>query len=98
MLWCVTNTLIPEARATLALAAARGLNARSAAHAMNLDPSTLSRKKGDARRWNRADSLAALAAFGDGVDELIADLEALRATRQYRAPSGAGTSATGQQS
>lgn len=98
MMCGMTRTLIPEARATLALAAARGMTEGQAATAMGITPSTLSRKKTAPDRWNRGDNLSALRVFGDGIDELIADLQALRATRQYHAPTGLDRDAVGQAS
>lgn len=91
----MSRSLVPHARATLALAAAAGMREQDVARALDVDPATLSRKKNDLRRWNAADSLAALDAFGAGIGDLIADLESLRATRQYQQARRADTTPTG---
>lgn len=95
---CMATKLTPTGRATLALAAARNLTDGQLAELLDIDPATLSRKKNGKSGWSDRDGITAAAALGDGIDELIRDLERLRATRQYHAPTSAGTILTGQHS
>lgn len=80
----MSRSLTQGARTALALAAAAGLRESDVAHALGVDPATLSRKKTDPRRWTGHDDQLVLDAFGDGIGALIDDLHRLRATRQYQ--------------
>ena len=62
---------------------------------LGIDPATLSRKKNGRNSWNDSDAVRAVDALGDGIDGLIRDLERLRATRQYQAPTSTSTALTG---
>lgn len=92
------HTPTTTGRAALALAAARGMRERELAAALNMHPSTLSRKIAGRQAWTDTDSLAVADALGDGVDALIMDLERVRATRQYHAAAMPGQTAIGQAS
>ena len=79
----------------MALAAARNLGDTELAALLGIDKGTLSRKKNGRSGWGDKDAMRAVAALGDDIDGLIADLERLRATRQYQQAHRADTTTTG---
>lgn len=94
----MTNVITPTGRATLALAAARGMRDTELAEVLQLDPATLSRKKTGKSVWNDNDAIRAYDALADGIEPLIRDLQRLRATRQYHAATGLDRESVGQAS
>lgn len=94
----MSNVLTSTGRATLALAASQNVSDGELAALLGVDPATVSRKRNGKSGWNDNDALRAVEAFGDRIPGLIQDLERLRATRQYQAPTSAAATSTGQTS
>lgn len=92
------QTMTATGRAALALAGARNMPDYELADLLGIDRGTLSRKKNGRNRWTDEDALRVSTALGDDIDGLIADLQRLRATRQYQAPPMPGQVLIGHES